>query len=727
MTEIVTSGLTGYTTALWIAAIIFAAGVVGSIVYDIESRKRTASLTTLHVITIGCALMIYTLYRPITYYELGCANLWEWARGVLATVHNTLSTFILDCDFGEMVKNLSSLDSEKLRFWYSLAMGTAYVLAPVLTFANVLVLFKNVIHEHLANKGRCKRPVYIMSELNEMSASLAESIYEKHRSTKKWYARLFVRPLFIFSDVFGHTEENGYELVLRARKIRAVMVRKDVSHIKLKNKKNRVEIFLIGEDESENVSQAICLTKALKNKTNVAIFVYASSESSGRIIDSLDKGGLLLGNAVSQVIENDASGVLRGDYDELFRSNGIGTDDTFYLKRIDPVDMLVTDMFSNEKNGIAVKIMERAAKSGIISIAIVGLGLYGRQILKTATWFFQKMGYKLEINVFEDNTASYERICQECPEFVSVNPSDRIGDANYDIRFFTGVNCFSSSFDACFEGEDKEHLERTQAVFVTLGNDDMNIEASIMIRKLFDRVKGIDEKTLKRAKKDASLDDADPFIYAVVYDDKKYEMLGSANGGNFGNHKEQDYRIDFVGSLSKQYSYDTIERMLETENRAIAYHLEWARLEAKLREFYENDQVFKAHYDDCGGSTKWSDSYLFYSEHDDDAEKNPSLIGTVKPGEVRSSIEQFFKFEYFRNASMAKALHKKVMNPKPEGHTLICECKECDACRITEHMRWNAYMRSIGYIYGPVRNDRAKVHHDLVLWDELTLSERYKD
>ena len=725
MTELETTGYTGYATALLIAAIIFAAVVAISIAYDIKSRKEVRALTTLHIFTVGCAILIYTLYRPITYQEFGCGGIWEWIRGVLATAHNTLRAFILDCDFGELMQKLSSISNSKVHCCYSLAMGAAYVLAPVLTFANVLSLFKNFIHEYLANKHRWFRPVYVMSELNKMSVALAESIYKKHRADGKWYSWLFVRPLFIFCDVFGHSEENGYELILGTRKIRAVTVRKDVSHIKLTNKRKRVEIFLIGEDESENISQAIQLTKELEEKPNVAVFVYASSESSGRIIDSLDKGNLLIGNAISQVIENDASGVLRGDYDELFKKNGIGTEDTFYLKRIDPIDMLVTDMFSNK--GIACKIMDRAKESGIISIAIVGLGLYGRQILKTATWFFQKMGYKLEINVFDDNTASYERICQECPEFVKVNPSDRIGDANYDIRFFTGVNCFSSSFDACFEGEDGERLRRTQAVFVTLGNDDMNIEASIMIRKLFDRVKGIDEKTLKRAKKDGSLDDADPFIYAVVYDDKKSEMLGSTNGGNFRNHKDMGYKINFVGSLSDQYSYETIERMLETENMAVAYHLEWARLEAKLREFYENDKTFKAHYDDCKGSTDWSDSYLLYSEDDDEAKKDPSLIGTVKPEELKASIEQFFRFEYFRNASMAKALHKKVMNPKPEDHTLICECKECDACRITEHMRWNAYMRSIGYIYGPVRNDRAKVHHNLVLWDELTLSEKYKD
>jgi len=47
--------------------------------------------------------------------------------------------------------------------------------------------------------------------------------------------------------------------------------------------------------------------------------------------------------------------------------------------------------------------------------------------------------------------------------------------------------------------------------------------------------------------------------------------------------------------------------------------------------------------------------------------------------------------------------------------------------RRLEHRRWNAYMRSEGYTYAPVRNDLAKVHHCLVPFDDLPLKEQVKD
>ena len=52
--------------------------------------------------------------------------------------------------------------------------------------------------------------------------------------------------------------------------------------------------------------------------------------------------------------------------------------------------------------------------------------------------------------------------------------------------------------------------------------------------------------------------------------------------------------------------------------------------------------------------------------------------------------------------------------------------------RVLEHSRWNAYMRSEGYVYSgstekSTRNDLAKMHHCLVPFYELPLKEQEKD
>lgn len=57
---------------------------------------------------------------------------------------------------------------------------------------------------------------------------------------------------------------------------------------------------------------------------------------------------------------------------------------------------------------------------------------------------------------------------------------------------------------------------------------------------------------------------------------------------------------------------------------------------------------------------------------------------------------------------------------------------ERDALEVLEHRRWNAYMRSEGYIYSgstdkASRNDLAKAHNDLVPFSWLSEEEKRKD
>ena len=80
----------------------------------------------------------------------------------------------------------------------------------------------------------------------------------------------------------------------------------------------------------------------------------------------------------------------------------------------------------------------------------------------------------------------------------------------------------------------------------------------------------------------------------------------------------------------------------------------------------------------------------------------------------------FWKYDYNYTSSIASAIHYK----------LKCECnvpgikkpkelrteEERQIIRVLEHNRWNAYMRSEGYVYSgstdsESRNDLAKKHH----------------
>lgn len=98
--------------------------------------------------------------------------------------------------------------------------------------------------------------------------------------------------------------------------------------------------------------------------------------------------------------------------------------------------------------------------------------------------------------------------------------------------------------------------------------------------------------------------------------------------------------------------------------------------------------------------------------------------------------EEFWQYEYNYRSSMASAIHRKARIacgiPGADKKDTELTVEERDNIEILEHKRWNAYMRSEGYVYSgspekSSRNDLAKMHHDLVDFESLTEEEKRKD
>lgn len=87
--------------------------------------------------------------------------------------------------------------------------------------------------------------------------------------------------------------------------------------------------------------------------------------------------------------------------------------------------------------------------------------------------------------------------------------------------------------------------------------------------------------------------------------------------------------------------------------------------------------------------------------------------------------ESFWRYEYHYQSSLARAIHLQARRS-------LYGADSNPNQSITEHRRWNAYMRSQGYIYSgsskpSSRNDLAKVHNDLIPYHQLSVSEKQKD
>lgn len=161
-----------------------------------------------------------------------------------------------------------------------------------------------------------------------------------------------------------------------------------------------------------------------------------------------------------------------------------------------------------------------------------------------------------------------------------------------------------------------------------------------------------------------------PQIQAVIYDNDKKEALAGVK-----NYSNQEYRIDFIGDIESSYTEKVILGS-DLENIAKERHLKW--------------------------------------------------------GEE----EKFWQYDYNYKSSVASVIHKKMKelcgisgvdkDPAKRG------ADERLALRVLEHRRWNAYMRSEGYVYsGSIekssRNDLAKQHNCLVAFADLPPAEQEKD
>lgn len=163
---------------------------------------------------------------------------------------------------------------------------------------------------------------------------------------------------------------------------------------------------------------------------------------------------------------------------------------------------------------------------------------------------------------------------------------------------------------------------------------------------------------------------AKPVIQAIVYNSDKAKALNQIT-----NYRGQTYAIDFIGDLETSYSEDVILNS-ELEKEALERHLKWG------------------------------------------------------------AEDDFWKYEYNYSSSVASAIHIKArkacgMAGSGKGENELTE-EECLAVEQLEHRRWNAYMRSEGYVYSGSpdnnsRNDLGKMHNDMVEFHLLSEAEKRKD
>lgn len=601
-----------WNLCFFIAALLFVGFCVLSVVLAKSKYKSGRLLDASKSLFTGVILSAVVLFIPvyvITFRETDCTVF----ETVLLSVHNVIRLFVVDGDFTFVTDHLVDLPFALSRA-YSVFFALLFVMAPALTFFGVVLsVFKNVsaYKKYISNFFA---DVFVFSELNEKSLALAESLYQNglKKEVKK--------RVLVFTDVFETEEEESYELLERVKELGAIRFKKDIVTINFgfHSKKSDITFFIIGEDQSENISQALTLVEQYKQRENTDLYAFSSQVESE----------MLLAGAFS---EKDGEMKIR-------------------VRRVNEIQSLITrNLYDKGYEYIFESAYDDGSNEKQINALVVGMGRYGVEMTRTLPWFCQMDGYAVTVHAFskEDNTlAKFKALCPELMAFNGV--LDIPGENRYTIEIHEKTDVDEDSFEAAVAA-----IKNPTYVLIALGNDEKNIATAIRLRTLFERM------------------GCKPKIQAMVYNSGKKKSLADIT-----NFKKEPYDIDFIGDMKSFYCEDVILNS-EVEKAALRRHMSW--------------------------------------------------------GDERA----FWQYDYNYKSSVASAIHRKmkilcgipgIEKPKEERTE-----EELWGIRILEHQRWNAYMRSEGYVYSgdsqdkTTRNDLGKMHHCLVPFAELLEEEKIKD
>lgn len=753
---------------------------VGMILYGFRRKLPCAPLT---VLTAGTAISVVLLCWPVN-LDTG---LWSVLQNVWVTIYNTMRFFSMGSDYDDL-KKFAMENFTKYQQMLVCYMSFLRLFVAMITLSNVLSFFRN-IRGNLQFATSGNRTLYILSALNPNSVTIAESISEHGdadrlivftnvtKSVEENNQELFDRAKNI-GALCLKKDITQLDISGKKAKVEFFLVNEDeglnLEHAVKLTQKHKDAPDLAAKEKQKNT----CDGKK-KHVQTVTIYLYSNSPAAQSIVDSLDKGKYLLNHTFLEKARNDTDnklllnelcdreavlgsfaiqlidpirecvldilrrkggeeviptatenmlkelmhklamdtygitvGIHREDAEALAKYTGLSSAEgileaafhevaqstrKYSLALVKIADGTDADSIADAmKNGIkpelryydiqtavngkyvllvqledecneelssqtiinTFKNIANDSVNGEIPIVVVGHGSFGRQFVKSAAWFYQLQGNKVKIYVFDKNPDAEKLLRQECPELISRSGRYEKGEAWYDIRCFSGTDCFTSDFDDIVMGIPE--LKHARLVFVALGSDDANIMAATRIRVLFNQ--------LQRNRPDYG--SVFPKIHAVIRDD---QLVKNMESRNLRNTRGESAEIIFEGTYSQQYSYAVCANLKQLEHKGFLKHIGWQNVTAYTEKYRQNTELYS-------------------------------------------------KYSYYRDTSISRVLHEEMLDALMKARPGL-DINRGD----TEHMRWNAYMRSIGYRYHTETIHSAKLHCDLIPRQELSSEEQLKD
>ena len=252
-----------------IAILIFAIGTA-SIFMKTKYRSERMS-NSLNVLISGVFLSSLTIFIP-AYYQVFAKEGMRVIKTILLSLYSSLRLFLLDGDFDVII---SHVQESQIRFSsaYTMLVAILCIVAPFLTFGVVLSFFKNAF-AYLDYWGYFFSEVYVFSDLNPKSIALAKSL--KENNSKR---------VIVFTDVDEQNEEE-------VQKLSAILFKRSILDVNFHfhSKKKYITFFAIGEDQVENLKQALGLIERYRERENTSVYVFTTKTENELLLSTADKG-----------------------------------------------------------------------------------------------------------------------------------------------------------------------------------------------------------------------------------------------------------------------------------------------------------------------------------------------------------------------------------------------------------------------------------------------------
>lgn len=717
--------------AFFIAIFPVAAWLAKTVYFHFASKRKKPTTNSFLLLASACLVLCVACLRFCTFLHLNDAqeNTFELIANSLLHGLKTLAVdddFVGYLDTGKAIVTYYFPQSAAAPTVYGILYCLANILTPVFGGAFLINAIMKFLPKLRLRFSFLKKQYYF-SELNERSLALAKSVAEQKYG---FFKKAWQKPILIFTDTYvDEDSERSNELYQAAKRIGAICLNDDIVHFHVPSCREKW-FFLMDENEIDNIHALAAFAAEAKpahiRSSQVFVFyqndAYALTEK--RILDSLDA---VVYNKYRKRIDKKKE----REYAQWLASCTCEPEEKKKQKKkkelhdtalaaYAPVITRVRDyenliflllrdiplfnpLLRTEKRKNITAPAEVDNKEPQLNVTVLGAGNIGMQMLLSASWCGQMFGHSLGLNMvsIEDVEHVRKHIEQVCPEFLKSAQTDsdllcifdgredrnkpyftlRYAKADLVVQNLSDISCKS-----VVDGGDSHHLLTSDYYVVALGSDEQNIAtAELLARKIavYHKENNIDK---------------DVEIVMFVYDPKICSLFESNEDLN--EYAKNHIHIHAYGSLDFIYSISNIT-LIRDNPYAIAMNRNYAALFAEQG---RTETVMQSRQNEVYNA--WSSlarafhlNYRVYSAHR--FLQSSLCAGNGKPllTEIEITPEAYERYITMVLPDANKDCEQNGFDPALANYLAWLE-----------HRRWNAYLRSIGFITN--KNNKEK---DLVL------------